>query len=150
MAYIQLEIVEFVRNDQRVIRKRGKKGQRCIRYTDYLKELAVKPQAVRQVAFELVEELGHPYGKLWALLVNSHGEKEGAKILAKILGAIVENGAAKVTRAVTLALATKHIHLPSLGIKMPPPSRLIAVPPELAKIAIEAGRATDYDRLLAV
>ena len=149
-AYVGLETVEFRWQDRRVLRERGRKGQRCIRYTDYLKELAVKPQAVRQVATELVEELGEPYGRLWALLVNSHGEKEGAKVLAKILGAIVTSGADQVTKSVTLALATKRLHLPALGLSLAEPRRFVSVPPSLEQYVIETSRAADFDRLLAV
>ena len=79
--------------------------------------LSSSPAAVRSaLAAELVQELGEPYGRLWALLVDSHGDKEGAKVLAKILGAIVKNGADQVTEAVTLALATKRLRLPDLGV----------------------------------
>lgn len=150
MAYVGLETVEFRWQDRRVVRERGRKGQPCIRYTDYLKELAGKPQAVRQVAPELVEELGEPYGRLWALLVNSHGDKEGAKVLAKILGAIVKSGADQVTKAVTLALATKRLHLPALGLSLSESRRFVAVPPALEQYVIETSRAADFDRLLAV
>jgi transposase len=150
MAYVSLETVEFRWQDRRVVRERGRKGQRCIRYTDYLRELAEKPQAVRQVAPELVEELGEPYGRLWALLVNSHGDKEGAKVLAKILGAIVTSGADQVTEAVTLALATKRLHLPALGLSLIESRRFVPVPPALEQYVIEASRAADFDRLLAV
>jgi transposase len=149
-AYVKLETVEFRWQDRRVLRERGRKGQRCIHYTDYLKELAIKPQAVRQVATELVEELGEPYGRLWALLVNSHGDKEGAKVLAKILGAIVTSGADQVTKAVTLALATKRLHLPALGLSLAEPRRFIAVPKALEQYVVETSRAADFDRLLAV
>jgi transposase len=148
MAYVGLETVEFRRHDHRIVRERGRKGQKCIRYTDYLKELAVKPQAVRQVAPELVEELGEPYGRLWALLVNAYGDKDGAKVLAKILGAIVANGTDKTTKAVTLALATDRLYLPALGLSLTEPRRFIAVPPALKQYVIETSKATDFDRLL--
>lgn len=150
MAYVGLETVEFRWQDRRVLRQRGRKGQRCVHYTDYLKELAIKPQAVRQVATELVEELGEPYGRLWALLVSSYGDKEGAKVLAKILGAIVKNGAEQVTKAVTLALATKRLHLPALGLSLSGPPRFVPVPPALEQYVVESSRAADFDRLLAV
>lgn len=150
MAYVGLHTVEFRWQDRRLVRERGRKGQRCIHYTDYLKELAVKPQAVRQVAPELVAELGEPYGRLWALLVSSHGDKEAAKILAKILGAIVKNGADQVTKAVSLALATKRLHMPSIGLSLTDARRFVPVPPALEQYVIETSGAADFDRLLAV
>lgn len=147
-AYAKLETIEFRWQDRRFLRRRGRRGERCVNYTHYLRELAVKPQAVRQVAAELVQELGEPYGRLWALLVDSHGDKEGAKVLAKILGAIVKNGADQVTEAVTLALATKRLRLPDLGVSLVTPQRLVPVPAALLQITVEASRATDFDRLL--
>ena len=95
-----------------------------------------------------MEELGEPYGRLWALLVNSHGDKEGARILAKILGAIVTNGVDQVTKGVTLALATKRLHLP--GLSLSEPRRFVPVPPALEQYVVETSRAADFDRLLMV
>jgi transposase len=147
-AYIRLETVEFRWKDRVFTRSRGRKGERCVSYLHYLDQLAIKPQAVRQVAPELVQELGEPYGRLWVLLVASHGDKAGAKVLAKILGAIVANGVEQVTDAVTRALTTKRIYLPDLGVTAPGP-RLIQVPAGLEQIVVETARATDFDRHLA-
>ena len=40
-------------------------GGRRVSYRHYLGELSRKPQALRQVAPELLAELGEPYGRLW-------------------------------------------------------------------------------------
>ena len=147
-AYVKLETVEFRWQDRSFVQSRGRKGERCIRYIHYLRELAIKPQAVRQVATELVQELGEPYGRLWALLVKSHGDKEGAKILAKILGSIVENGALQVTDAINRALLAKRLHLPDFGVVISAPRRLASVPAGLEQITVETARATDFNRFL--
>ena len=58
-------------------------GRSGIRYQRYLDELAAKPQAVRQVAPELMAELGAPYEQLWRLLSTRYGELEAARVVAK-------------------------------------------------------------------
>ncbi|MCK6555612.1 hypothetical protein L6Q96_13690 [Candidatus Binatia bacterium] len=71
----RLDQVSRQRCDQqgRSIAERKRFGEKRIRYRHYLPELAQKPQAVRQVAAELLSELGEPYGALCRLLVDSHG-----------------------------------------------------------------------------
>ena len=66
------------------------------RHRHYLPELAHKPQAVRQVAPELLAELGEPWSSLWQLLDTTHGRLEAARILAKLLGALEEHGEARL------------------------------------------------------
>ena len=60
------------------------------------------------------------------------------------------SGADQVTEAVTLALATKRLHLPALGLSLSESRRFVPVPPALEQYVIEASRAADFDRLLAV
>ena len=50
----------------------------------YLPELARKPHAVRQVAPELLAELGPPWSGLWELLRSVRGELEAAQVLAPV------------------------------------------------------------------
>ena len=75
---------------------RQRRGGKCIQYQHYLPELARKPQAVRQVAPELVAELGEPYGKLWSLLEGRYGGHEAARVLSRVLGAVVDHGSQAV------------------------------------------------------
>ena len=65
-------------------------GGRRVNYRHYLPELARKPQAVRQVAPELVAELGEPYGRLWQVLVETYGAQDGARVLSRVIGAVTE------------------------------------------------------------
>lgn len=62
-------------------------------------EVSRKPQAVRQVASELLDELGEPFDELWALLKDTHGGWEAGRIFAHVLGAVVEHGQQKVGEA---------------------------------------------------
>lgn len=59
-AYIGVERVRLVCMDESVIHPRVGFGRRVV-YRHYLPELARKPQAVRQVAPELLAELGEPW-----------------------------------------------------------------------------------------
>ena len=59
-AYVGVEEVRIACRGEEVIHPRERFGGRRIRYQHYLSELARKPQAVRQVAPELVAELGEP------------------------------------------------------------------------------------------
>ena len=61
-AYLGVEEVRIVCRGEEVTHPKERAGGRRIRYQHYLPELARKPQAVRQVALELVAELGEPYG----------------------------------------------------------------------------------------
>jgi hypothetical protein len=122
-----------------------------VRYRHYQQELARKPAAVRQVAPQLVAELGEPYGRLWRLLEEAHGALGAARVLAKILGAICEHGEEEVTEALAAALELDRVDLMGLGGKVHRDSRPRAnpVPADLKGIEVEAARAADYDWMLA-
>jgi hypothetical protein len=69
-VYVGVEDVKLVCCGQTETYPKERKGGKKIRYRHYLSELSRKPQAVRQVAPELICELGEPYGKLWEMLVE--------------------------------------------------------------------------------
>jgi transposase len=77
------------------------RGAQVITYRHYLPEWARKPQAVRQVAPDLLPELGEPYQTLWHMLAQTHGEREAARVVAKLIAAIVAHGEGDVTTALT-------------------------------------------------
>jgi hypothetical protein len=148
-AYVGVETIRLTCRGEEVELSKQRRGTRAIRYRHYLPELAKKPQAVRQVAAELVAELGEPYGRLWELLVTRHGATEASRVLSRIVGAIVDRGEAEVAQALSRAMAQQRCDL--LELQAPSSSvtpRCIAVPPALATYAVETARATDYDRLL--
>jgi len=150
-AYVSVESVRFVLGGEEVIRPRQGFGGRSVAYRHYLPELARKPQAVRQVAPELVAELGEPFGRLWGLLVTSHGELEGARVLARVLGAVVDHGEEAVAGALVGAMAGDRLDLGALARLRPPdpPPREIEIPEALRGYTIESACAADYDALLA-
>ena len=150
MAYIGVSDIRFVCRGEEVLREKVRRNGRVIIYKDYLRELSRKPQAVRQVAPELVQELGEPYGRLWSLLKQTHGALKGARIMAGVIGAIHDHGQELVTKALFCAmdsgpvdLLSIHRHLPSEHVRMN-----VVVPAALRQFQVESGCALDYDLLL--
>ena len=77
-------------------------GERSIDYRHYVRELAKKPQAVRQVAAELMRDLGPSRSpRAWRSLVDAHGPKQAARVFAKVLAHVEARGIEAV--AATLA-----------------------------------------------
>ncbi|RMF53785.1 MAG: IS21 family transposase [Bacteroidetes bacterium] len=149
-AYVGVEEVELVCCGESVTRPRAAVKGSVVRYRDFLGELAKKPQAVRQVAPELVEELGQPFGRLWALLVETHGEREGSRTMARVLSAVVKQGEDPIRDALTSALETERVHLLDVedDHEGKPVPRTTKVPEALAGYEVEAASAADYDELL--
>ena len=148
MAYVGVQDVRFVcRGEEEVYPKKGF-GSRQVRYRHYLPELARKPQAVRQVAVELIEELGEPYGQLWQLLIRTHGERQGSRVMAQILAAVVDHGEEAITKALVQALASGRTDLLELAPTLHRQAPQVAVPQALQRYQIESGRSSDYDWML--
>jgi hypothetical protein len=78
-------------------------GQRAIRYRHYLRELGRKPQALRQVADELIAELGEPFATAWRLLVDEQGPKQAARAFAQVLQGLERHGERTVTQRLSAA-----------------------------------------------
>jgi hypothetical protein len=93
--------------------------------------LARKPHAMRQVAPELIAELGAPWGGLWELLRGARGELEAARVLARLLGAVCEHGEERVRLAPEAAVAQRRVATLELSA---PKSAIenVAVPAALA------------------
>lgn len=83
MAYVGPTDIRFIWRDEIVERRRVGRLEQNIVYLDYVAELRQKPQAVRQVAPELVGELGEPFDELWTLLQQTYGGKEAGRIFAR-------------------------------------------------------------------
>jgi transposase len=150
MAYVGACDIRFVCRGEEIYRERVLRPGRMIIYRDYLGELSRKPQAVRQVAPELVAELGEPYGGLWAVLERTHGAQKGAGVLAGVLGAIHEHGEEMVTTALSTALAQGRTDLLDIRRHLPEQAPILEgqLPAQLRDVHVEAGRASDYDYLL--
>jgi len=150
-AYIGVEDVRIHCRGQCEIYPRERKGSQKIRYRHYLTELAKKAQAVRQVAPELVQELGEPYSRLWEMLVERYGAKEASRVLARIVGALVDHGEEPVADALEAALENGRCDLLSLSERIHDPTQrpqTVEVPEALSGYRVESGRASDYDLLL--
>jgi hypothetical protein len=113
-----------------------------------LPELARKPQAVRQVASELVRDLGSPFRELWEELVAEDGPRYASRIFAKVIEAIVEMGKPCVVER----LKSRTAGLPILLSLRPPsctrPHASMAVPLALQEIEVLSASVHDYDHLL--
>ena len=147
-AWVGVEDIRVVCRGEESVVARVRRGGRHVQYRHYLSELARKPQAVRQVAPELVAELGEPYGRLWKLLAERHGAHEGARVLAKIVGVVADQGPGPVAEALEPALAAGRWDL--LALKPARPARTtVTVPEPLRGYEIDAARAEDFDALLS-
>lgn len=145
-AYVGVEDLRVECCGEQVLLPRGRPKTRQVRYRHYLSELATKPQAVRQVAPELLAELGAPFEQLWSLLSARNSELATARLMAKLIGAIVDRGEDVVADALRAALALDDT---SLSWLEPAPQR-VAVPESLAGYEVESSRACDYEEVLSL
>ncbi|MDO8579233.1 MAG: IS21 family transposase [Dehalococcoidales bacterium] len=148
-AYIGVDDIRLGCRGETEVVPRQRRGGRRIQYHHYLPELAKKPQAVRQVAPELVAELGEPYGKLWSLLVSRYGPQEAARVLSRVLGAIVDHGSQAVAGALEAAFQAGRCDLLALPSRLQQPTVMVEVPAALQGYHIESASPADYDVLLA-
>ena len=109
---------------------------------------------MRQVAPELIRELGEPYGKLWEMLTKRYGSKEASRVLARILGALVDHGEEPIAQALEAALTCGRCDLLSLAKHLhhreeeEQKASTVEVPEALSGYRVEAANAADYDQLL--
>jgi len=149
-AHLGVDEVTLVGPSGAVTHARVRFGQRSVDYRHYLRELATKPQAVRQVAAPLTQDLGEPFGTAWRSLVDAHGPKQAARIFAKVLAHIESRGIGAVARVIEDALARSESLLLALAPpEIPPrPVESLQLPESLRSLDVVAGRAADYDALL--
>jgi len=148
-AYIGVTDIRLVCGGETEVHARAGAGTKSVRYRHYVPELSRKPQAVRQVAPELVAELGEPDGRLWQLLEGALGGREAARVLARLLAVIDREGEEVVSAALDRALRQSPLfqpHVPAVDVAQA--KRAVAVPEGLRFYDVEAGRAADYDWLL--
>jgi hypothetical protein len=145
-AYVGCETVEIVCRGASTTHHRKRFGDKSIRYRHYLSELARKPQAVRQVAPELLKELDESYAELWRLLVDRHGPADAARAFARVLDAVCAHGESTVGRAIQQSLAAGQAGV--LPLPRPEPAQ-ITVPEPLRHHVVEVTPASTFDALLA-
>jgi transposase len=149
-VYAGVDEVTFVGPDDRVVHPRMGFGRRSVDYRHYLPELARKPQALRQVAEELLPRLSDTYRRVWRQLVEEHGPKQGARAFAQVLKAVVEHGESAVAGRLERALVTGE-PLQLAAHPTPAPSAVIqqeALPPGLRDVTVTSAAAADFDALL--
>lgn len=132
-----------------IVHPRRRFGERSIDYRHYLRTLSHKPQAVRQVVPDLLRDLGEPFPAVWDRLEALHGPREAARVLAKILGQLADQGAAVVIPALQTALLTGTP--PGLAVvshRTPVPALAGGLPSALQHIEVASGSAADYDAWL--
>ncbi|MCA1665474.1 MAG: IS21 family transposase, partial [Myxococcales bacterium] len=150
-AFVGVDEVEIIGPDGRaVVHPRQPFGGRAVDYRHYLPELAKKPQAVRQVADELIRDLGAPFDALWRQLSDERGPKQAARTFAHVLRAVVDLGQRITAERVARALISGEPVLLALRPSEPaPPSMTVeTLPQRLRDIEVVSGRAADYDHLL--
>ena len=149
-ARVGVDTVELVGPDGHTVKhpRRGF-GGRSVDYRHYLPELGRKPQALRQVAAELVEALGPTYVRAWRHLVDEHGPKQAARVFAQVVQAVERHGAEAIAPRVELALAQGEPL--QLALRAPTPKAALAeeaLPPSVRDVVVEAAQAADFDALL--
>jgi len=147
VAHVGVEDIRLACRDEELVVRRERPGGKRIQYRHYLPELARKPQAVRQVAPELVAELGEPFGQLWAMLEARYGNREASRVLARVLGAVVDQGEGAVAEALQATFQAGRQDLLALPRCHEGP-RAVPVPAALQGYEVEAASAADYDVLL--
>ena len=145
-ALVGVEQITFQCRNEEICTRRVRRGKRETRYSHYFDELSRKPQAVRQVAPELLEELGEPYQKLWRMLDSRYGALETARLFAKLLAVVIDQGSKDVAAALEQALAAGRFDL--LSLELPEEPTRNEVPDGLKEHEIESARAADFDALL--
>jgi hypothetical protein len=146
--FVGTDTVTFALGDEVVVHPRQPFGGRSIDYRHLLTPLARKPQALRQVARELVAQFGAPWPELWTALCARYSpdEIEAARRMAPWLERAERDGLAAVARRVRHALAT--------GALVPPPPPRAAdagqahVPAALRLYHVEGPDLARYDALV--
>jgi transposase len=149
-AYVGSDVVTLVGPSGEVTHARGRFGEKVIDYRHYIRELAKKPQAVRQVASKLIDDLGPAYAAAWRALVDAHGPKQAARVFAKVLAHVEERGVDAVAIALDAALTKSEPILLALA-PVAQPSHVVdreSLPMALRDVEVVAGCAADYDELL--
>ena len=153
-----LRATALIGTDELTLRCRGEEvvhppqrfGGRRVDYRHYLGELSRKPQAVRQLAPELVAVLGEPFGRLWTRLEREQGPHEGARSLARLLRAVDEHGDERVREVLEQVLEQERFD--ELAVQRLLASarapEAVTVPEVLRGYRVERASARDSDRPL--
>lgn len=138
--------IEFVYQGVTVKHSRIRGGERSIDYRHYLREFGRKPQALRQVAPQLLDDLGEPFRAVYSRLVGLHGPREAARLFAEILRLMPSVGTEMLSERLAEALKKDGPLLFSVrGSEAVLADGSI---PEAMRVNVESAKASDYDALL--
>ena len=149
-VHVGVDVIDIVGpRGEAIQRRRLRRGERDIDYAEhYLDVLSKKPQALRQVADELMAQLGGPFPAWWDALVDERGPRDAARQMARILHAVGELGRDEAERRVARAFETGEALSTCLLVENsgeePPP---LVVPPAL-DIDVETSTVAHFDELL--
>ncbi len=121
--------------------------EKSIDYRHYVRELARKPQAIRQVSGALMRDLGKPFQQAWDLLVERNGRKQAARAFACVLDGIVRLGMEDARNRLQIALDEGQ-PLTMAFAREQPIANQASLPSRLVDLDIEAAKATDFDAFL--
>ena len=81
-------------------------------------------------------------------LVGRYGSREAARVLSRVLGAIVDHGSQAVAEALEAAFQAGRCDLLDLARRLKQTNLTVEVPVALRGYEIETGSPADYDVLL--
>lgn len=140
--------MEFRGPDGFVIHERGRPGESRIDYRHYLRELARKPQALRQVAAVLAGQMGEPFVRVWNELQQRYPGLDGARRFSRILTAIEEHGIDTIRRELACSQDGAASGALLLCAAKVPASESCVYHPAFAAIQMEAANAAQFDLLI--
>ena len=148
-VFVGIDTVTFALGDETASHPRVAFGGRSIDYRHLLVPLSRKPQALRQVAAELVAQFGDPWPALWDALRSLHSpdEIEAARRLAPWLERADREGVGqRLARVIHAAIADGSlVTTPRRSFNRDAPTH---VPPALRIYTVEAPDLGRYDALL--
>lgn len=146
--FVGTDTVTFAKGDEVVCHQRVPFGGRSVDYRHLFLPLSRKPQALRQVANEMVAQFGAPWPELWDTLCTRYAPDliEAARRLAPWLERAEHEGLERVRRHIVDALA--HGPLVPFPRRTTRAETLARVPPALAGYAVEMPDLSRYDALL--
>lgn len=148
VAHLGISDIVVVCRDEKEILPRVGRGEKRINYRHYLRELSRKPQAVRQVAPELISQLGSPFDTFWSMLLKEHSQMKSARTLSRVLGLMIDHGENRVRKAISQLIDKGQTDLLKLSELFKKEEKRTPIPAPLAGYRIESVKASSYNDLL--
>lgn len=143
LAWVGATDIRFECRGETHVADRQCRGAKHIEYLHYLPQLARRPHAVRQVAPELMVELGGPWPRLWEVLLAVFEPLPAARVMANLLEAL-RHDRPELEAAITGLLETSS----ALPPRPATPEHPVVVPDALKSLVVHGADARAYDVLL--